>query len=332
MSIIHPKRIILSRTDSIGDVVLTLPMAGWIKKKYPDCYLIFIGRNYTTPVIHCSIHVDEVVSWDAPKTKKDQVEFLESFNADMIFHVFPEKEVVEAAKKANIKWRVATGRRKHTFQSCNKRLWWTRKNSDLHESQLNLKMLSVIGLKRIPSVLEIPEYYGFNNIPELIPEFKDLLKSDKINLVLHPKSKGSAVEWGLENFSELIKSLEGEVVQIFITGTKAERELIGDELPWKQNNLTDLTGKMSLDDLIAFLNEIDVIVAGSTGPVHIASALDTNAIGLYSPKRPMHPGRWMPIGKHSEFITASKHPEAGYLDISFGKVADLVLSFKLKKT
>jgi heptosyltransferase-3 len=53
--------IIISRTDSIGDVVLTLPMAGIIKQFLPQSNIIFLGRNYTKDVIALSEHVDEFV-------------------------------------------------------------------------------------------------------------------------------------------------------------------------------------------------------------------------------------------------------------------------------
>ena len=56
--------IIISRTDSIGDVVLTLPMAGIIKQFIPQSKIVFFGRNYTKDVINLSEHVDEFVSYD----------------------------------------------------------------------------------------------------------------------------------------------------------------------------------------------------------------------------------------------------------------------------
>ncbi len=58
------QKIILSRTDSIGDVILTLPMAGILKEMLTDCYIIFLGRDYTRDVVSLSIHIDEFISWD----------------------------------------------------------------------------------------------------------------------------------------------------------------------------------------------------------------------------------------------------------------------------
>ena len=59
---------------------------------------------------------------------------------------------------------------------------------------------------------------------------------------------------------------------------------------------------MSLKELIAFIQKADGLIAASTGPLHIAAVSGKIAIGLYPPIRPMHPGRWAPIGKKAEAL------------------------------
>ena len=59
-----PQKIVISRTDSIGDVVLTLPLAGILKEKFPEAQIVFLGNSYTRPVIRCSQFVDEIWEWD----------------------------------------------------------------------------------------------------------------------------------------------------------------------------------------------------------------------------------------------------------------------------
>jgi ADP-heptose:LPS heptosyltransferase len=41
------------------------------------------------------------------------------------------------------------------------------------------------------------------------------------------------------------------------------------------------------------------LVACSTGPLHIAGLLNKKAVGLFSPKKPIRPGRWRPLGNKS---------------------------------
>ena len=58
------KRILISRTDNLGDVILTLPMAGILKKEIPGCYILFLGKAYTRPLIDACEFVDEFLDWD----------------------------------------------------------------------------------------------------------------------------------------------------------------------------------------------------------------------------------------------------------------------------
>lgn len=303
-----PRTILISRTDSIGDVVLTLPMAGVIKEKYPNDRILFLGRDYTKDVVALSSNVDEFISYDEllATSPKQKIENIRLLTIDICIHVFPVKEIASLMKKAKVKMRIGTTNRLYHLYTCNELVRLSRKNSDLHESQLNLKLLAPIGITRDFSLKEISTYYGFKNTTQLSEEFTSLIKTDKRKIILHPKSKGSAKEWGLENFGKLINFLSERDFQVFISGTKEEGDLIRDFIE-EHPSAIDLTGRFSLNEFISFINECDAMVAASTGPLHIASALGKRAIGIYSPKRPIHPGRWMPVGSDANYVVKDEN-------------------------
>ncbi|MGQ3685095.1 MAG: glycosyltransferase family 9 protein [Candidatus Loosdrechtia sp.] len=294
------KKIIISRTDSIGDVVLTLPMVGVMRSLFPASWLMFLGNTYTKPVIEACSHINTFLNWDEikEKSKYEQIAFLKSQKADAIFHVFPEREIAFLAKHAKIPYRIGTNRRWYHFFTCNKTVSFTRKHSSLHETQLNLKLLSAIGHHKHYDLNKISGFYGLNKIKPLHREFSSLLSGKKFNLVLHPKSKGSAKEWGFKNFAKLIELLPEDRFNLLITGTREEGHLLKGNLPFEKSHVYNLTGKLRLEELIGLLSAIDGLIGASTGPLHLASALGKHAIGLYSPMRPIHPGRWSPIGPH----------------------------------
>jgi len=302
------KSIILSRTDSLGDVMLSLPMAGAIKKQNANIKIIFLGRTYSKSLIETSEFVDEFVNFDEllKENESTQLNIFRNLNADAIVHVFPNKEIAKLAKKANIPLRIGTSHRFFHLLTCNKLLNIGRKNSDLHEAQLNLKLLSPLKIKCEFSLEEIPDMCGFNRFIELDDDLQKLISNDKFNLILHPKSKGSAREWGLENFTELIELLPSDKFEIFVTGTKEEGDLMQDFLVKNKARLTNLTGKLSLSELIGFISKADGLVAASTGPLHIAAATGIKAIGIFAPMRPIHPGRWKPIGKQADYLVLDK--------------------------
>ncbi|MBN1482523.1 lipopolysaccharide heptosyltransferase family protein [candidate division KSB1 bacterium] len=297
-------RILLSRTDSIGDVVLTLPMAGLLRQLRPKAEILFLGQAYTQPVIHACEHVAEFWNWDDVKTSspREQAEWLKSTRAEMIIHVFPRRDIARAAQRARIPLRCGTTNRLYHWWTCNKHVRLSRKNSPEHEAQLNLKLLGPLGAKSLYTCKEIARLYGLTRPQPLQPEFAGTLSANRFNLIIHPTSKGSAQEWGLNNFVELIKLLPRERFCIFITGTESDGQEIRHHLQRDVPFVHDLTGKMNLAELISFIASADGLLANSTGPLHLAAALGKYAIGLYPSRSPMHPGRWAPLGKKADVI------------------------------
>lgn len=296
-----PKRILISRTDSIGDVMLTLPLATILRQRFPDCYIGFLGKNYTKPVIECCSAIDEFVEAGA-FLKADK-----SNNWDAIIHVFPKKEIAWKALQQRIPWRIGTSSRPYHWFSCNKLIPLKRRKSDLHEAQLNTILLAPFGIKSSFSKEELGLLYSFIRIPDCPVELLQLLEPGKKKIILHPKSQGSAREWGLEHFEQLIRLLPQEKVQIFISGTAKERELMDPLFSNIGNLATDITGRMNLSGFIGFIAHCDALVAASTGPLHIAAALGKQAIGIYPPIRPMHPGRWAPLGPKAVALSLDKN-------------------------
>ncbi len=300
--------ILLSRTDSIGDVVLTLPLAGLIKEKYPQAKVLFLGKTYTKDIIACSSKVDKFLDWSEIQKldSKAQIQLLKQENIDIIVHVFPNKEIAKLARKSGIKTRIGTSHRPYHYLYCNKMPSFSRKKSDLHEAQLNVKLLASLEISFDGSFQEMEKYYGFTNIPSLDEKWSSLLSTTGKNIILHSKSQGSAREWGLVNFRKLIDLLIDNGDRVFLTGTEPEGKLFRDELMYDCDNLIDLSGKMTLKELVAFIAKADSLVAASTGPLHIAAATGINAVGIFPPIRPIHPGRWAPIGKSTKVFTADK--------------------------
>ncbi|MDR0603873.1 MAG: glycosyltransferase family 9 protein [Bacteroidales bacterium] len=298
---------IISRTDNIGDVILTLPMAGILKQKYPDCYIYFLGQKYTQTVVACSKYVDAFLDWTEIKKLpfKEQLQFFKRLSADEIIHVYPVKEIAKLSKAAKIPIRTATQNRLYHWLYCNKLIKLSRRNSILHEAQLNVKLLSDIQPTDI-NLDSISSFYGLQVAQPLGKDLQKYIIPHKVNLILHPKSKGSAREWGLENYANLIASLPKEKYNILLTGTEEEGLLYREILVFPYPYVHDLSGKLSLQELICLINAVDALVACSTGPLHISAALNKLTIGIYPPIRPMHPGRWAPLGKNTHVLALDK--------------------------
>lgn len=285
--------VLISRTDNIGDVVLTLPLAGYLKRLYPDIRIGFICRGYVAPLVRLCRSIDYVLEID---NRKDLAADLAQTGADTIIFCKPDRRVAKAAKTARIARRVGTSHRVFHWWYANRLAHFSRAKSLLHEAQLNFLLLRPLGIDYLPALAEIPSLYG---LPEPgAGETRDFPRED-FNLVMHPKSNGNGREWPVGHYAEVARLLKPHAhIKLWVTGSAPEGQWLlrqGGVL-LQLPNVGNLCGKFSLGQLAAFIRRADGFIASSTGPLHMAAALGVPTLGLFPPLRPVHPGRWAPLG------------------------------------
>lgn len=309
------KRFLISRIDSIGDVILTLPICAWIKENFSNAKIYFLGNTYTLPILDCYPIIDQAIDWNLIKgmNSHEKIEFFKSLQIDVCLHVFPQKEIAWLMKKAGISIRIGTSHRIFHLFTCTHRPNLSRKKSNLHESQLNFGLLFPLGLKEIPSLEVIQKYielFQTNHLPLPIE-----LEGDK-RIILHPKSKGSAIEWPIYKYIQLAEKLVELGYHIYFTGTEKEALYFKDKIP-EHPSIHDATGKFTLPEFIYFISQCHAIVACSTGPLHIGAILGIKTVGIYSQTRPIFPQRWRPIGKQVLVVTNQREPKQGKITPDF---------------
>lgn len=294
------QKILISRTDAIGDVSLTLPVCVALKQQFPEAELVYLCRKYTAPVVACFEPIDDMLIYEELEAlSNDERAFkLEGFSA--VLHLFPNKIVANWCKQARIPLRVGTAHRLHHWWTCNLLPWFSRKRSDLHEAQLNFYLAKAIGYPNIPNWIEIKQTSAFRVEDSLPAEFQSHDFSKVI--LLHPKSNGSGVEYPIEKYAELSLLLVEKGFEVFFTGTEKEGQLFRNQIP-KNSKIKDVTGLWDLKTFIAIISKSKALIACSTGPYHLAGLCQIQAIGLFTNTRPIHPGRWAALGTQSKALT-----------------------------
>ncbi len=288
-----PKSVLISRIDSVGDVVLSLPVAGMLKKKFPGIKIGLLAAQYTKAIADSCEHIDEFI--DIDHFFKNEV-LINGFPPDAILHLVTNPLVANRAKELKIPLRIGTMSRLHHWFNCNKLIWLSRRSSGMHEARSNLKILKPFGINKAFSFNEISLLYGLTRLEVLSEEFRNLLDKNKFNIILHPKSRGNAREWPAGHFIELINSLEPERYKVFLSGVESEKKDLQQIEDAVINPVINLAGRISLAQFIPFIAAADGLVSNSTGPLHIAAALGKNTLGIYSSLTHMNPVRWAPIG------------------------------------
>jgi len=111
------------------------------------------------------------------------------------------------------------------------------------------------------------------------------------------------MDWPAEKFGELARLLMQEIgIPVVLTGSEHEAALLEAVSSFSAANHVRLDGQLNIKDLAALLKRSALIVANSTGPLHLAVAVGTQVIGLYYPFLPFSPSRWGPYQRPDSVI------------------------------
>lgn len=294
---IEPKNILVIRTDRIGDIVLTLPLAGLIKKQYPNSKVSFMVREYTKNIVINHPFIDEVIVLKESDGKTDLLTNLKLIRAgdyDSCIVVHPTFLNALLIFLSGIKRRIGTGYRWYSFLF-NHKVYEHRKFAEKHELEFNVNLLERLGIKNnvtennIRYDLIVNEHSLQNVINILLDEKIDLQKP---LIIVHPGSGGSSMDLPVNKFAELINNLDADNHQILLTGNKDEFELC--EKIIASSKAKNFAGKFNLDELVSLISKATIFISNSTGPIHIAAALGIFTIGFYPKIISCSKERWAP--------------------------------------
>jgi ADP-heptose:LPS heptosyltransferase len=110
-------------------------------------------------------------------------------------------------------------------------------------------------------------------------------------LVLHPGASVPARAWPADRCAAAVEALADAGWEVLVTGGPDERALTA-EVAGRRG--VDLGGDTSLAEMAALLDGAAAVVVGNTGPAHLAAAVGTPVVSLFSPVVPA--ARWAPYG------------------------------------
>lgn len=295
-------RILVVRTDRIGDVVLSTPVLTALRQRYPAAFIAMLVRPYTQDVVSGHPHLDEVIL-DEPEGEHAGaagfwrlVRELRRRRFDGILLLHPTLRLAGLAWLAGIPLRIGTGYRAYS-PLFNHRIYQHRKKSGRHELDLNLDLAAAIDAPsgEVQFHLHVPG--------EAEARVRRLLlergaAATRPLVILHPGSGGSALDWPLTGFARLAsRLLDAGEVSVAVTGSRAEKSLVDALCSQAPSSLIRLDGELTIKELLALYRQAAVTVANSTGPLHLAVAAGCRVVGLYCPLGACAPERWGPYGQ-----------------------------------
>ncbi|MGO3701014.1 MULTISPECIES: glycosyltransferase family 9 protein [Halomonas] len=322
------QKVLVVRNDKIGDFMLAWPALACLKSASPTPHITVLVPAYTAPLANACPWVDEVItdpgSHADKHAQKALLKRVKSAQFDALLTLFSTPRIGWLGWRAGIPFRVAPAT-KWAQLFYNVRIRQRRSQSAKPEYQYNVdlacELLSRLSLK-LPALPEPP----FWPLPRTQMQGQTLTEdmTAEVSIVVHPGSGGSAVNLSIDQYAGLIAQIGQQVKEVppinwLISagpGEEAPAQALIDRLASADVTARHLPESSNVAEFAHRLAEADMLIAGSTGPLHIAGCLNIATAGFYPAKRSATPLRWQTCNSAEKRLAFSPPATADQQDMS----------------
>ncbi|MGM0410233.1 MAG: glycosyltransferase family 9 protein [Bacillota bacterium] len=327
---IKPKKILIIRLSSIGDVLLTTPVIKVLKNNFPKASLSYLVEDKSEGIIKNNPYLDEVIIFSKKELKNI------SQNEGKISAFKYIINFINKLKKKDYDLVIDL----HSVFRSGVFSFFTFADYRIGFKKQLISLLYTKRIKNSPGKHVVDEYLSI--LKTLDIDYKNIEKEFTINIPVSTKNKIDNLfnennyemkkkiaivpstsrekkDWDEKKFAKLADWLINKKdVTLFLLGSPPERKKCLRIKEIMRQPPVILAGKTDLIELAEVIRRLDLLITGDTAPLHIAMALNTKLVGLYGPTSPKRYGPY----KGNNLIIKSKNNNID--EISVKKVKEKV--------
>ncbi len=305
------KRILIVRTDRVGDVVMITPVIREIRKTFPDSFIAALTSENTKDILLNNPYLDLNITDDKKKGS-----FL-TVVKELRKHKFTDGLLMMPTERAayqmflgGVKNRIGVGKKLYEVITFMKSVSRNKYIPLRHEADYCMDLARKIGVKTDDLS---PEIFLTEEEKSGGEEFflKHGLMKDDFKIIIHTGSGNSSPNWSENKYLDLIKKIllkyDSSKLKIILTAVEMSDKFLNDINELKDTRITDLSREIdSLRKLILIIYMSDLIVSSSTGPKNLADALGRNGVVLYCRRSMSCVRHWGSLNNHLTDIEVSE--------------------------
>lgn len=312
--------ILAARTDRLGDMLLTLTALQMLKEEYPLSRLIFMVRApYQTLLKDLTVGgvkvIDELLVYDPDgehRGFKGWWKLVSYFRAQKVrisILFISDFKIGTALIFGHVRYRVGSWSRWYSYLIFNLGLRQRRSLVHMHEAEYNHQLVAKIAEKTNETAIgrKFFPQLSLSSIDRTLAQEWLALQNlkPKTYLWIHPGMGGSALNWPDEHYVELIRELletnqtSDDPVSIVLSfGPQDQhkvnfyREQLKEYSSIRWFGVRGSGENSALAVMAALMEQSLLVIAPSTGPLHLAAATGVPTMSVYPPVRVQSAIRW----------------------------------------
>ena len=301
------RRFLVLRMSALGDIVHTLPAVCALRESFPRATIDWLVDEKWAPVLEDNPCVDRVIAMNRSSWSSMTAAVRSMRRAQ-----YTDAVDFQSLYRSAILGRLSGAPQRLGFDSHYSRergaaLFYTKVVTPqrAHKVEHNLELVEKIGARTSAIRFPLPA------VSDAAREVERVLAVNGINdyFVLSPGGGWGSKCWPPERYGELHHKLAQALgIRGVISFGPGEREL-AEIVQRHAGSPEPVVETFGLRQLVALLRRAQFLVAGDTGPLHLASALGTPLVGLYGPTDPARNG---PYSSRDVVVRRARPEETTY--------------------
>lgn len=306
-------KIVINRTDAIGDSLLTLPVCECLRENYPEAEIYYIASQRCQGLFDLIGSQNE--TWFLDRKEKPWKQFFSLLNRmrkvkpDVYIHLGGSSIPSLVALLLLVPKRLGLVSKLVSWLSLNMGTRQKRTDLEQHEVEMNLEVLKPLNLNFSETYtprVKRDEIRSDALKAQMESEFQDEMKT----IFIHPGMTGHTLNWPVKNYAILLHELQKKYPQKFqvvLSYTDSDAPYVDqfksqlEQTPLE--NLYLLNGaEGGLKHYIECVSSADLFIGPSTGTTHIANILSIPTLAFYSPIKAQHSRRWRPYFGDEKYL------------------------------
>lgn len=293
-------RILVVRLSALGDLVHTLPLVAALRRAFPDSRVDWLVDERFRELVDLVPAVERPVAW--PRVNPEGIVGLERTIADLRTQHYDVALDAQGLLKSATAARLSGARRVIGFEPAQLRepaarwLYTEHASADRcdHVIEKNLALVRHLGANL--GDWEFPLRIPRSSAVEEARRRLDVEEDGQI-VVLNPGTAWESKCWDFSRYGELARRLHLEHGLRSLVSWGPSEQPRAEAVVAASNGSAVMAPQTGLADLVSLLHDAAVVVAGDTGPLHLAAAVGTPVVGIYGPSDPVRNGPWAPTDR-----------------------------------
>ena len=286
------RSLLIVKMSSIGDVVHALPVAVALRRRYPNLRISWVAEDWTAPLLRGHPAIDRVVTFPTMRWGSVGPDWLRSFT-DAMHSLRSESYDVSVDLQGLLKSamvallsgapvRVGIHEQREGAHLVSRGV--PRHAGRLHVVEDYLRCAEFLGAAPTPVSFALRiEPAAIASITSKLCDMQ--VPSEAPLIVINPSASVVWKTWPAQHWARVADALStaGTVILVGGSGQRARHAEIARHAA---QPLRDLTGRTTLEELVALLDRCAIHIAPDTGSAHIAAALGRPVVSLHGPTPP----------------------------------------------